>query len=91
MKNASTIFSTTQWGGDWEVLLNAWMKYEQGQDLSDDHKLGTASHPLCIAVWIACAWSAMWWLAIQDVDSLEEDFWCWWRGIQLAWRKDKFQ
>jgi hypothetical protein len=75
-------------GSSWTSLLEMWLKYEEGKDLSDDGKLRTTSRPACIAAWIALACSAKWRPVIKDANEFKEQFWCWWTSIQPEWRKD---
>jgi hypothetical protein len=86
--NATMMLRSALLGSSWTSLLEMWLKYKEGKDLSDDGKLGTTSHLACITAWIAQAHSAKWRPIIKNANEFKEQFWCWWISVQPKWRKD---
>lgn len=85
---AKALLESNNLGVEWEVLLAAWLKFEEESGFQGSGKLGTHRRPRVIEDWIQRARLPTFRPEIKDIEGFAADFTAWWQSLQPEWRRN---
>lgn len=86
--NALELLRSEAFGEEWDSLLVAWLRFEDGSGYQGSTKLGTRHRPSFIGDWIKNYRTPTYRPEIKNIGAFATDFIAWWQSLQPKWRID---